>query len=416
MERERNRRILFASGVGVGQRIAQLVASVIMLPVLIHELGVSDFGVWGAATSLAWLSGMLDLGIGSSLLTLLPKSIVAGRPEDARQQVTAALFGGCALALIVLLAGIGFLGVAPMLVAVIGLALNIPLSLAGNIWFGLQKGHVAASWEIVQTLLVFATVMVLAALHAGVVAMVAAVYVPMLAVSAMSLTHLLIAQPQLRPRAEFPAMTALRQVLGTGGLMFATSVAYTCCYTFDNVIALERLGPAASAQAAVALRICTLAAGMLAVLTQPLWPAFVEAVSLGEQRWALRALRRGTLSVLVLSGCGALLIAMFGGIVLRWWLGPELAVPGDLLLVTAVWIIVMSAPRVASMLFNAASVLRFQLLVALLALGLSFALKPLLASRLGVAGLIAAAPLAWLLVVWPAYLWKARQARFGRAA
>jgi O-antigen/teichoic acid export membrane protein len=418
MAADRNRRIFFASGVGAAQRIAQVLSSLVLLPMLIHELGVRGFGVWGAATSLAWLSGMLDLGIGSSMLTLLPLAHASGNGEGARSHVTAGLLCGVILAFLVLTIGCGSIAAgfraaddAPLLVAVIGLAINIPLGMTASVWFGLQKGHVAGSWEFVQTVLSFVCVATLAALHAGVTALVAAVYVPMIVVNAASLVNLLLRHPELIPGWRYLSRGSIRRVLAEGGLLFGITVALTASYAFDNLFALQWLGAAASAQAAVALRICTLVAGMFAVLTQPLWPAFVEAVSTHDQSWAMRTLVRGTVAVAVLTGCGAIAIVTIGATVLQWWLGASVDLTPGLLWATAAWIVVLCMPRVASLLFNAASILKYQLAVAVVTLGLSLAFKPVLAHQYGAAGIVVAAPLAWLLVVWPAYGWLALRVR-----
>jgi hypothetical protein len=85
MASTRNRRIVYASGAGLAQRGIQPITTLITLPSVLHALGVAEFGIWGAATSLAWLSGMLDLGLGSALVTLIPRSI-AGIAPGAKGQ------------------------------------------------------------------------------------------------------------------------------------------------------------------------------------------------------------------------------------------------------------------------------------------------------------------------------------------
>lgn len=416
MAGDRHRPIVYASAMGVTQRLAQVATSVVVLPVVVRALGIHDFGVWAAATSLVWLSGMLDFGIGSSLLTLLPRA----RADQGRGLVSAALLAsgilGLAVGLIggaIAMAGMPSQPVAPMVVAIACLAVNIPLSLAGNVWFGLQKGHVAAGWELVQTLTAFACLMAGAWLHAGLTTMVAAAYLPMIGAASASLVHLLVTHPELRPRGRRPDGKALRLVLASGAMLFAITLAFTAGYSFDNLLTLQWLGPEASAQAAVALRICTLVAGLLAVATQPLWPAFVAAVSAGDGRWALRTLSGASAVTLALTGGAALFIVLFGNQALRWWLGPALVLPADLMWVTGLWVVVLCTPRVAGLMFNAASMLRFQLAVAALALALVLALKRVLAERFGVAGLIAATPIGWLVVVWPAFLWLSLRIRSG---
>jgi O-antigen/teichoic acid export membrane protein len=423
--RERNRRMFFASGVGLVQRLVQIGASLVSLPLALHVLGLSDFGVWGAATSLAWLSGMLDLGLGSALVTLIPRSIAAGKNELVRSHVAAALICGCGLSAVIVgvggalvLVGVESGEVSPFLIAVLGLALNVPLSIAANVWFGLQKGHVAAGWELAQTLLALGLLVLAAECHGGVTAMVWAVYGALVLANSASLVHLIISHPEIRPHPVFPSWRSLRIVIEQSGMLFAISVAVACSYMFDNVLALHWLGETASAQMTTVMRLCTTAAGMLAVVTQPLWPAFVEATTVGDRKWALRTLSWGTIMVATLALGGATIIAVAGGQLLVWWLRSDIGIGSELLWSAGIWIIVMCTPRVAALLLSAALILRYQLIAASAALGLAILLKFVLGERFGDVGILSATPISWLLIMWPVYVyltlrWRAKTV-FGR--
>jgi O-antigen/teichoic acid export membrane protein len=411
MGSERNRRVFFASGVGLIQRIVQMGTSLLTLPLALHVLGVSGFGVWGAATSLAWLSGMLDLGLGSALITLIPRSLSAGHHDEARSHVAAALICASSLSVAIMVAGGALVllamepkNAAPFFVAVVGLALNVPLSIASNVWFGLQRGYIAGAWELVQTILTLGVLLVVAQCHGGVNAMVCAVYGSLALANSASLLHLLVRHPEIRPRLRVPTSMSLRTVIGNSGMLFAFSVAVACSYMFDNVLTLHWLGETASAQMTMIMRLCTTAAGMIGVVTQPLWPALVEAESVGDLKWTMRTLRRGTVIVTTLALGGAILIGLAGGPLLIWWLRSDIGIGPELLWATGIWIIVMCAPRVAALLLSAALVLRPQLVAAVAALSLAIALKFIFATHFGVLGILTATPISWLLIMWPTYV------------
>jgi O-antigen/teichoic acid export membrane protein len=424
MTRQRDRRIILASGAGLLQRCAQLATAVVTLPLALHALGVAGFGVWGAATSLVWLSPMLDFGLGSALVTLLPRAAAAGRAEDARLHVATALLGGCLLAVALLCLGgcvwLIWRPAAPFMIAGIGLALNIPLGLAGNLWFGLQKGHVAGFWDLVQTLLTFLLLLAAVFAGAGVVAMTAAVYGGLLAANAGSLAHFLRGQPGARPLWRIPGRAALWAVAAPGGLLFMLGLAGSCAYGFDTLLALHWLGPPAAAQMTVALRVCTTAASFLTVVTQPLWPAFVEAAALDDRAWEWRTLRLGTLAVAVLGGGGSAALVLFGPPAMRVWLHGGLPLPPSLFWAMGAWILALSMPRVAGLLLNAVSILRWQILAVTAAAALGLGLKYVFAAQFGPAGMLAGTALAWLVVVWPgmglrAWQWTRRPAYEGRS-
>jgi O-antigen/teichoic acid export membrane protein len=408
----RSRALFLASSAGVAQRLAQLLSSLITLPLALHALGVAGFGVWGAATSLLWLTGLLSLGLGSALITLLPASLNGGDSATARAHVGAALYGGAALAALLLLGGAaavlcgGHPPALPFVVAAVALVLNIPLSSGGEIWFALQRGHVAALWGTVQTLLSLAGVVLGAALGWGVTPLVTVFYAALLLANGGCLAHALLVHHTLRPLARVPG-TALRAVFAQGGLLSLVTAAGASAWVFDNIMALAWLGPAASAQMAVALRVCATATGLVAVVTQPFWPGFADALAAHDHVWVSRALRHGVAAMLGLSLSGSALLVAFGGPVLRFWLHQDLHIAAPLLWTMAAWIVLFTLSSVPGALLNAARCLRPQIAVLGLAALAGFALKYAAARTFGVAGILAVLPLLWLVAVAPAYLWLA---------
>lgn len=410
MTNERNRRVFFISGVGVIQRIGQLLSTLITFPLVLGALGVDGFGVWGAATSLAWLSGFLNLGIGSALVNLIPNAVASGRQQQIRDYVTAALACSLVMAGIVLAVGALYLRhhrVAaldlPFIAAGCLLVLNIPVIISRDIWYGLQKGFMAGYWEIFQTVLTVCVLVVMSLSRAGVTLLVVAVYGAMLIANSASLVHAMVSTPILRPRAR-ANWSSIREVMGQGSMMFFISIAASCAYSLDNFLALHWLGPGASAQMVIAMRVCTTAIGLLHVMTLPLWPAFVESVALDDRRWIRRTLRDGTLLLGTLAVIGAALIVAFGIPVLRWWLHGDLVISQSLLWVMALWLLSVSLPQTAALLLNAMLHLRVQLLIMSSAAVAGFGLKYYGQLRYGLAGILGATPVIWISVVTPAYI------------
>ena len=404
----RTRIILLSGGAGITQRAVQLVAGLVTLPLVLHALGLANFGIWGAATSLAWAASMLDLGLGSALISLVPRALAA--EGQARALTGASLAAACTLAGLLLTAALALALLAPHLIpgpafviAGLALALNIPLSLSGNIWFGLQKGYVAGIWELAQTLLMLAGIIICAATGAGVLPMVAVVYGAMLAANAGSLAHLLLRQPGIRPAGA--SLATFAPVLRSGVTLSALTLIIVASFVFDNLLALHWLGAAAAGRMAVAMRLGTTAFGFLAAATQALWPAFVEAVAANDHKWVWRTLWRGTAGITLLALTGGALLVALGPLFLKIWLGQNIGLPRATLAVVAAWIIALAIPRVAGLLLNALLKFRGQIIVQSIATGLALALKYLLAPHFGIAGILGATALVWLVIVCPAYAW-----------
>ncbi|OYV43574.1 MAG: hypothetical protein B7Z75_07470 [Acidocella sp. 20-57-95] len=341
MEHVRNRRIFAAATTGLVQRGAQILATLITYPLVLHDLGVAGFGVWAAATSLAWLAGNLDFGLGAALISLIPRSM-AEADHKGRDYVAAVLIGSCLIAITLL--GVVVLAIAfgwlpqfrpVFLIAAIALWLSIPLNAGNNIWFGLQKAYVPAGWQLAQTILTLLLVSTGALCQAGVSALTAAIYAPALATSAAILTHAFISYPNLRPSWHLSS-TAMRTVLTQGSQLFAITLA---------------------------ARICTTASGLLGIITMPFWPGFADALSTNDHAWLTRTLRHGTIGVITLAVFGSFGLFAGGGPILRLWLHHDFQMTPLLLGTMAAWIIVTTAPNIASLFLNAKAILKPQILI-----------------------------------------------------
>ncbi len=420
---KRNRRIVLSASAGVFQRSVQALGTLVVMPLLLRALGPAQFGVWGAAASLAWLSGLLDVGTGSALVTLVARSNARENVEDARRHISGALALGSALATVVVLGAFivstrtGFQGKAgPFLIAVIGLAINIPLSSANNVWMALQKGYVSGFWELVQTLLTLGGLIAAAVLTKDVRIFVAIVYAGLVLSNIGGLVHLLARHPELRPDTLIVPWSAIKEVAGHGMLYFTLGLVGSLSFMLDNVLALELLGPEASAQMTIALRICMTAVGIFVVISQPFWPAFTEAAHKSDHPWIRKTLLRGTALIFGIASAGSLFMLVFGERLLRLWLRTNLGIGQPLLWAMSAWIVVLALSRVPALLLNGLSVVRYQIGVFSVATLLAFGLKFLLAKHFGVSGILWATSATYLLIVLPAlarriFLWARHSAQ-----
>jgi O-antigen/teichoic acid export membrane protein len=410
---KRNRRVAVSASVGVFQRLVQVGSTLVVMPLLLRVLGPAKFGIWGAAASLAWLSGLVDIGTGTALVTLVARSSALDRAEQARRHIAGALSMGSGLAGLMLVAafvasinGAAQGRTAPYLIAVIGLAVNLPLNAGNNVWMALQKGYYSGFWELVQTLLTTAGLIAAAALTRDVRVFVAVVYVGLVLANIGSLVHLFWWHPELRPEGLWFSWPVMREVAGHGVLYFILALTGGLSFLLDNVLALGLLGPEASARMTIALRICVTAIGGLAVMSQPLWPAFADAAEKADRKWILKALLRGSALLVGLTLAGSSLLLIFGERLLRWWLHTNLGIGSGLLWAISAWALAQALVRIPILLLNGLSILRYQIAVFSAATLLAFALKFALAPYLGVAGILWGTTIVVFLIVIPASIWR----------
>lgn len=410
---ERNRRIVASASFGVFQRLVQVGSTFIIMPLMLRALGPARFGVWGAAASLAWISGLVDIGTGSALVTLVARSLARNQVGEARSHITGALtIGSCLSCLMLGLAfliwmGGGFKGRADVyLIALAGLALNIPLSAANNVWMGLQKGYTSGFWELVQTVLTTIGLACAATFTDDVRAYVALVYAGLVLANLSSLIHLFLRHPELRPQGFPESLASIREVAGSGIMFFILGITGGASYMFDNVLALQLLGPEASARMTIALRICMTAVGVLVVLSQPLWPAFADAAHRADRPWIRRTLLRGSALLAGATATGSAVLVLYGEPLLRVWLHANLGIGQPLLWAISAWVLAQALLRVPVLLLNGLALIRFQIVVTSAAILLALALKFTLAPFLGVTGILWGTSIVVFLICIPASIWR----------
>ena len=407
--RERNRKIFASASAGLVQRGAQVASTLLLMPLLLRALGPAQFGIWGAAASLAWLAGFLDVGTGAALVSLVARSMAANQVEEARRQIAGALSFGCGVAGLI---GMGVLGAfvleipqvrfGPYLIAIIGLAVNIPLNIANNVWMALQKGYFAGCWELMQTLLTVAGLAAATTQTRDVGIYVAIVYAALVISNLGSLVHLLVRYPKLRPGRLMVSLAAARLAAGEGLMYFLLGLTGTLAFSLDNVLALALLGPEASARMTIALRMCVTALGAIGVASQPLWPAFSEAVASRHWDWIKKSAIWGSSILLGMTVCGSAVLLVYGERFLTSWLHGHLEISQGLLWAIAAWAFAQALSRVPALLLNGLSIVRYQVLISGVVVALSFVLKFVLSSRFGVAGILWGTTATVLVVTLPA--------------
>jgi O-antigen/teichoic acid export membrane protein len=407
-----------AAAASVLQRSFAVVGTFMMFPRVLKALGTDQFGVWGATISIANLAVVADFGIGSAILTLVAHAFASNDADEPRDYFTAALTVACVISVVIgaagALAAVMFVPSAQLpvyLIAVAGVAINVPLGSAQSAWLALQRGWVVAFWDLVQTVFLIAGLALAVRFTNDVRLYVAAVYLALLLASSMNLTTLLLRHPELRPVNWTLPLERMKGVIRTGSRYFILSVFDALSYVFDNVLALQLLGMAASAKMAIVQRICLAAVGLLLVVAQPLWPAFVDAAARGDRKWIFRALANGSILVTGAAVAGSCVIVLLGEPLLKFWLKTDIGIDHSLLWAMAVWIVSLSLVRVQVLLLNALQIMKFQIGVFAVATLIALPLKFVLAKQFGISGILIATAATFPIVVLPAILWRVGRLR-----
>lgn len=394
-------------GVGVG---------VVLTPVLIRYLGAADFGALETLTSLAAWLALVQVGVAPSLLNRL-----SGRgPSDPR---AAALFStsffmqlaiGIALVaaavMIVLVvdvpaalnfpeAGVQH-GNAIVLIAVVALALQLPTSLARTAYFAYQRGYVGTVWETVGSALTLLAVggIVLAGGNLPAIAAGRTLAAPV--VGMVSMLAVIRYWPRLRPRLAAVTLRTVRDLWSDGAQFTLLAIASLIITSTDNIVITRLEGPAAVTPYAVAWKLTQFGVMVVMTILDAAWPAYRDASHNRDFVWLRRIHRRIAILTFSLLAAWGTILAAFGALIARLWVGesaaPDTTLLGIMVLVMLAQGAVLSTGRLITALGAVKSNARIGLANAAINLPLSIALG----HRFGVRGVAAGTLVGYLTTGW----------------
>ncbi len=367
-----------------------------------------------------WLVGIVDLGIGSAMITVIARNVALREFKSARQSIGVALVVMLMLALC--LATFGCLAVSALvspdhrlayLIAVLGLSLNLPLSLANNLWWGLQKGPVAAFWDAVQITCLIGLTVCAAARPTSLAIFVSIVFVAGVAGNFGSTLHAFVFNPLLRPDWMKPASEVVR-LIHVSAPYFITALFLALTYQLDNALTLTWSGSQSAARMAVSSRVCVTLTILIWAMLQPLWPEFSRNAADNDKGALLHGLRQGLLLSLGISLIGAVCLYLFGRRMLLAWLHTDLGIDDARFFAMGVWIVIMGTMRVPALFMNSVSLTRFQSIATGGTAVITLLLKYFLARRFEDLGVLWSTPLVWSALLGPLFYWRIRR-WFGHA-
>ncbi len=348
----RHQRAWRTAQASLAARAVSYTARLVSIPLALHLLGAERYGLWLTASSLiAWL-GFADLGLGSGLVNALAAAQGRSDTRTARQLVSAAFAASAAVACVLALAvaALSGTGVAARLLGaandprltgdaravllLVGLlfAASFALNPVNNVCAALQEGYRTHIAAIAATL---ASLAVLAGLHvtgATLTGFTLAMVVPSIAATLLLALGVFCGPHRaLAPRWSGIELRSLGALFAGGGPLFFVALSDLSVVYSINVLIAARFGAAEVPRVAVPLALCSVFVNVCGGITQPYWPACVDASQRRDWLWlraaASRLLRVNGLIVVA----GALGIVSLGREFLRLWAGPAV-VPSQALL------------------------------------------------------------------------------------
>lgn len=330
----------------------------IATPWFLHRLGTEQYGHWMLLTATVGFGGVLNTGTGAATIKAVSAGIGRAAGGDAERTIRAslaiAMLGGSAMALLVfsafwfagdtLLARMGD----PSLIQVTGVAAALLLGLEqlDNVFSSAMKGAEqfgqAARIEITaKTTQILAGALAMLwwpelwALYAALLAIALLRLLAKMAI-AMRLLRLSNLRPSLLGTSEILHFAKWGWLQGVGGVLFGVA---------DRMLVGSLLGAASLAYYSIASQLAMQVHAVTAAGVSVIFPKVSRKLEAGGQSslWGVTKLTMA--GNLLLSSSMALMLVLFGPMILRLWLGTATAVPTMQILpwlVLAYWVLALN--------------------------------------------------------------------------
>ncbi|WP_050930945.1 lipopolysaccharide biosynthesis protein [Aestuariivita boseongensis] len=401
----------------------QILAAIVLMPILLPHLGLGGLGLWLMSVSLMGLTNVLSVALSGGVVTALSQTADHDDAERDRikgaaiaaSMITSGVIATLALPLVTLVDWHAALAPGPdltpedtqrsILALAMVIALTLPLQLPKAMLLGLSRGYIGHMAELLGA--VGGSLFVILAIGLG-----QPIWVLVLL---FGLTRLLcifaigtlaLYRTGMRFWApDFAHLSTARWIWQQGGRLGVSQLASSAMNPADMLLIGLLLGTASNAAFGAIQQIMLLPSFFTMIIGAAFWPVFARDFADGRLE-ALRATLRNTLlAALVGTAIYGLVAGLMMEQILLFWLREEIAIPPLVVPALACWAVLSSGLAIGVILLRAMGRTRFLMITMVAALAAKILLALILLPRFGPAGATLATLMASLaLVVLPMFL------------
>jgi len=335
----RQRRIKLAWSTSLVSKIATIGVQVLAVPLVYRALGEGGYAAYAAVTASAGLIGVLNLGIGGSLVTPIAEAAV--KQDERRQAVLVQaglipLFLLCILGSIAVIPTVAFVPLRTLfgrvgvtgswdlriaaLIAASGTLATIPLSAVGFLRQAYQEMHLSNLIGALSNFLLCIALLVAVKLSASLAIFVAVFVLIPVGASAMNFGWLFWQRPFLLQSKGRGTWVDSRYLLSDGVRFLGASLSNVLVFQWPVYWIARTLPASTSSMFAICIQATVLPLGFVFGFLQPLWSSTADALARADRHWLDGYAKRARVAVVAVGGCAFLVTLIFGERLLHLWL------------------------------------------------------------------------------------------------
>ena len=419
MSHGRSQAIVRTALVSMTMRVFSVLASLLTVPLVLHDVGRERYGIWMAAIALSTLFAMADGGITKGLIAEVAKAHGADDRAGIRVLISSALATTTALVAIVLLlvltavsaidwqwafnlstpamAHEADLTISAMCVAY---ALSFPATVIREARLGLLQGATVNTWDFAGLVAAVLGLLLAVHFHWGLIA-IASIWVgiPVIARNASAAYFLAYAGADLRPSWTSVSASASRSLIVTGSVFVVYLITQALAVQSDQILIARFLGADAVAEYSIVQRLFNQPQVLVTLALAAQWPAYGEALGRGDLAWIRSHFSQSLIGYAVIATVGSGVLALFCNDILRVWVGGGMVASQLMITSMAAYAIVATLANVFSFFFMSLSLHRLMIGTQLAMFAVNLPLSIWLLPRVGSAGAIIGTTVGYLVAI-----------------
>jgi O-antigen/teichoic acid export membrane protein len=386
-----------------------ILISLISVPLIIHYIDPSQYGIWLTISSfLSWFA-FFDIGFGNGLKNKLAEAIAKGNLELGRIYVSTTYFmlliiSTCLFGLFLVLnafvdwtkvlnapASIGKEISTLLPIVFFFFSFQFVLQLVNIVTSARQNTVISSLIGFLVNLLSLVVIFVLSKTTGGSLLYLglAASISPVVMLFLFSVFLYKGSYQQFAPAFHLVKIPVIKDLMSIGIKFFIIQIGLIFLYNTDNLIISNVISPSAVTTFNIAFKYFSIITMVCAIVMTPFWPAFTDANAKGDNLWIRQTVQK-LLKFCVLMFVAGLVMLLCADFVYKLWVGNKIFVPFSLSFVLFVLTILNTYRSIFSFYFNGTGKIMLQLYLVVISGLLNIPLSIYLGKMMGTTGVVLA--------------------------
>ena len=394
-----------------------ILISLLLVPMTIHYVNQTRYGIWLTLSSIITWIGFFDLGLGNGMRNKFAEAKAKGNTELAKQYVSTTYFsiGTIVLILFIIISAINHFINWPVVLNVspsyrvelrevfaflaFFFCMNMVAKLFSSLLTADQRPGLASLIGVSGQILSLIAIFVLTRVSEGSLLNLAMFYAGIPTISLLLWTIIAYSftrYKQFTPKLKYFRPILIKDIFNIGIQFFIIYLCLIAIFQIINIVISRELGPESVTQYNIAHKYFSIIYSIAIIIISPFWSAFTDAYHKQDTKWMFHV--KAILEKLWLCAAFAILIMLFfSKQFYHLWVGDEIKIETNLSLGMAIFVVVQCLGAIYMNLINGIGTVRLQLIIYVIFAIISYPLMVFSAHHWGLNGILIAPSLCYLI-------------------